>query len=114
MAMNHLPDYVVDKLTEQVAVQSYYWIYRKEVSTISIDLVNPRNHKSFLNHVYNITRDISRKKVFRKNIVVGFLRKNFTKGKETYFHYNQDFDAISILVKYNILENIGDNKFRLV
>jgi hypothetical protein len=113
MALNNLPDYIIDKLTEQVAVQTYCWIYRKEESPVTIDLVNPRNHRPFLEHVYNITRDISRKKVFRKNIVVGFLRKNFTKGKETYFYYNQDFDAISILVKYNILEDIGGDKFKI-
>jgi len=114
MAPYDLPDYIIDKLTEQIAVQTYCWIYKKEKSTITMDLVNPRNHKSFLEHVYNITRDISRKKVFHKNTVIGFLRKHFTKGKDTYFYYNQDFDVISILVKYRILEDIGHDKFKVI
>ena len=114
MVLNGLPSYIIDKLTEKTAIDTYHWIFRPEEGIITIDLVNPRNHRGFLQNVYNISRNIPKHKVFRKNIVIGFLKKNFTKGKDTHFHYNRDFDVISILVKYNILKDIGNDKFRVI
>jgi hypothetical protein len=114
MTLNGLPSYIIDNLTEKTAIDTYNWIYRKDESIITIDLINPRNHRAFLQNVNNISRDIPKNKVFPKNIVIGYLKKNFTKGKDTHFQYNRDFDVISILVKYNILKDIGNDKFRLI
>ena len=108
----NLPVYIIDNLTMQTAVSSFHWVFKSEdISTITIDLTNPENHKLFIKQILKIINDFNHNKIYHKNIIIGYLNKNFTKDKKTYFIYNKQYDIISLLLKYKLLKNIGNNSF---
>ena len=112
MKNNDLPGYIMEDLTMQIALKSFYWVFKSdESSEITMDLTNPENHAIFIKQILKIINYFNNNKIYHKTIIIGYLHKNFTKDKKTYFIYNKEYDIISLLLKYKVLKNVGNNNF---
>jgi hypothetical protein len=79
--------------------------YSKQIfyESTELDLTIPINHGPFVIKALNILQKTVKDSFCSKTKIIGILRLRYIEGKKTFFKWNENYDVISILIRFRII-----------
>jgi len=112
---NNIQSDIYNYYCEIVAKQVCEFVLESDESStiIELDLTDYRNHSSFVIQARNVLQKMLKNSCYTKTKIIGILKKYYVEEKILFFKWNDQYDVISILLHFDVIEKTQDDLYKM-